>query len=72
MQLTNRQNSTMIAISKLTQQQGYAPTLRQLAGYLGISETRVRQLVDRLVALRRVARDCRVARSIRVVGCGSE
>lgn len=66
--LTSRQRDFTAAIVSLTRQRGgIAPTLAELAAELDVSLSRASQLADACQARGVVAREKRIARSIRVV-----
>jgi repressor LexA len=66
MQLTPRQTEVLQAVADLTAKAGYAPTSRELASAVGVSETRVRQHLEVLEARGAILRDVGTARSVRL------
>lgn len=67
MPLTDRQTAVRTAIITLTQQTGYPPSVRELADRTRLSETRIRQHLDRLEALHVITREPGTSRGIRIV-----
>ena len=65
--LSPRQEQLVDAVSRLTAQRGFPPSLKELADTIGVSLCRAKSLAD--VAVRRgfLLHDPRVARSWRVV-----
>jgi len=59
----DRERELLAAIVAGQQAKGYAPTRRELAGTIGISTTRVQQLVDACVQRGYLARVPRTARA---------
>ena len=64
--LTPRQADVLNAVGEFIDACGYSPAYCDLARATGLSESRVRQHVDRLEALGLIAREPGTARSIRI------
>lgn len=65
--MTPRESQLLDAVERLTADHGYPPAMRELAGELGVSLTRVKQLLDSCEEQGRIRRSPRVARCYRVV-----
>jgi SOS-response transcriptional repressor LexA len=61
--ITDRERELLAAIVKGQKVNGYAPTRRELAGTIGISVTRVQQLVDSCTEKGLLSRRPRMARA---------
>jgi DNA-directed RNA polymerase sigma subunit (sigma70/sigma32) len=66
-QLSTRQREFLRVIDTLTRRRGSPRTLTEIAGQLGVSATRVRQLARLCVERGRLTYERRVARSWRIV-----
>ena len=65
--MTPREIQLLDAIERMTTDRGYPPAMRELAGELGVSLTRVKQLADACQRQGTLTRAPRVARSFRVL-----
>jgi repressor LexA len=64
--LSPRQEQTLAAVRRLIDAKGFPPSMRELAIEIGVHPTRARQLATALQRKGLLARDARVARSIRL------
>ena len=66
--LTPREQEFVLALGRLTRTLGYAPSLRDVAEHMELSEARVRDLAKAAETAGMVTHDARVARSWRLTG----
>ncbi len=64
----DREQQLLQALARLTSERGFPPTLRELAPVLGVSLTRIAQLMERVQRKGLVTSTPGICRSWRVVG----